>query len=174
MRSIIVTAALLVSLCASATPVPPRGPLFGLAMPSPNSAAMCVVFSGGKAAPGDYVSIIIPARHPRVLQARVGRPLDGACEFGDLMGEVFELVHEPLQIDATDIAVVTDGWWPSIRAAGESVWELPGETSLTLRRCASTEGLHFSAWTAGRRVWHEYFYLGYDVDPTCSEAESAD
>jgi hypothetical protein len=44
--------------------------------------------------------------------------------------------------------------------------------------CAGTEGLHATAWAGAPllspRVWHAYYYLGYDVDPTCSEAEYTD
>jgi hypothetical protein len=46
----------------------------------------------------------------------------------------------------------------------------PGDR-VHVRRCAGTEGLHLTAWQGQRRVWHQYYYLGYDVDPTCTEAE---
>jgi hypothetical protein len=44
------------------------------------------------------------------------------------------------------------------------------------RACTSTEGLHFTIWTGAaltsQRRWHQYQYLGYDVSPTCTPAES--
>jgi hypothetical protein len=50
-----------------------------------------------------------------------------------------------------------------------------GKPPVQFRFCASTEGLHATAWAgvplASTRRWHAYYYLGYDVDPTCSEAE---
>jgi len=53
----------------------------------------------------------------------------------------------------------------------------PGEPPIRFRFCASTEGLHATAWAgtplASSRRWHAYYYLGYDVDPTCMEAEYA-
>ncbi len=46
------------------------------------------------------------------------------------------------------------------------------------RECASLEGVHFTVWTgappAGVRRWHYYYYFGYDVDPTCSDAETSE
>jgi hypothetical protein len=46
------------------------------------------------------------------------------------------------------------------------------------RSCASTEGVHLTVWAGephtGRRIWHAYYYLGYDVEPNCSAAESAE
>ena len=51
----------------------------------------------------------------------------------------------------------------------------PGQPPIRFRVCASTEGLHATAWAgaplASTRRWHSYYYLGYDVDPTCNEAE---
>ena len=45
------------------------------------------------------------------------------------------------------------------------------------RTCASNEGLHLTVWSgrplAGRRRWHRYFYLGYDLVPNCKEADYA-
>jgi hypothetical protein len=50
-----------------------------------------------------------------------------------------------------------------------------GQPPVRFRFCASTEGLHATAWAgvplASKRRWHAYYYLGYDVDPTCTESE---
>ena len=39
-------------------------------------------------------------------------------------------------------------------------------------QCASHEGLHLSivtpGVTAGGRRWHQYFYVPYDLEPSCS------
>jgi len=43
--------------------------------------------------------------------------------------------------------------------------------------CASTEGLHPTVWSGeplrGVNRWTRYYYLGYDVEPTCPELDSA-
>jgi hypothetical protein len=53
----------------------------------------------------------------------------------------------------------------------------PGHQPVRFRVCASTEGLHATAWAGppfvSPRRWHAYYYLGYDVDPTCNESEYA-
>ena len=45
----------------------------------------------------------------------------------------------------------------------------------TFRACTSLEGLHLTLWEGtplrSRRMWHSYFALGYDVEPTCSDAD---
>ena len=47
-----------------------------------------------------------------------------------------------------------------------------------VRSCASTEGLHLTVWAGqplrSRRVWHQYYYLRYDVEPTCQPADYRD
>jgi hypothetical protein len=46
----------------------------------------------------------------------------------------------------------------------------------TFRSCTSTEGVHLTVWAGkpleSRRLWHSYYYLGYDVDPTCTDADT--
>ena len=46
---------------------------------------------------------------------------------------------------------------------------------LSFRSCTSMEGIHFSIWRGepltGTRLWHEYYYLGYDTEPTCKQAD---
>ncbi|MGD0590815.1 MAG: hypothetical protein ABSA44_08460 [Bacteroidota bacterium] len=43
------------------------------------------------------------------------------------------------------------------------------------RLCTSSEGIHLTIWSGkplqGTRRWHRYYYLGYDVEPTCNENE---
>jgi hypothetical protein len=62
------------------------------------------------------------------------------------------------------------------RGRGEVKLDLPGD--VTFRSCSSMEGLHFTAWVGGARnekkIWHRYFYLGYDVEPTCKDATFKD
>lgn len=46
------------------------------------------------------------------------------------------------------------------------------------RVCASREGLHFSVWSGkpleGTRRWRAYYYLGYDVEPDCTDGDYSD
>jgi hypothetical protein len=48
-------------------------------------------------------------------------------------------------------------------------------TSESFRSCTSTEGLHLTVWAEealkSKRLWHEYYYLGYDVVPSCKPAD---
>lgn len=44
------------------------------------------------------------------------------------------------------------------------------------RFCASAEGLHLTVWSGkplqGKPKWHQYYYLGYDVESNCKPSET--
>ena len=46
------------------------------------------------------------------------------------------------------------------------------------RVCTSNEGLHLTVWSGkpltGKRRWHRYFYLHYDVVPSCKKKDYED
>lgn len=54
--------------------------------------------------------------------------------------------------------------------------DLNGDGALkTFRSCTSNEGLHLTVWDEEalktKRLWHEYYYLGYDVESSCKPAD---
>ena len=81
--------------------------------------------------------------------------------------------------DRIGIPVVVLGPVPAPQQRGDTVTIAiePGQPSIHFQACASTEGLHATAWAgpplASPRRWHAYYYLGYDVDPDCKESEYA-
>ena len=52
-----------------------------------------------------------------------------------------------------------------------------GKTPWEFRTCASTEGIHATAWSgkplASTRRWHAYYYLGYDVEANCTGPDTS-
>ena len=40
--------------------------------------------------------------------------------------------------------------------------------------CGSTEGIHFFVREGSKTVWHGYYYLAFDVEPDCREADFED
>ena len=53
----------------------------------------------------------------------------------------------------------------------------PAEKPLTFRACTSSEGVHLTVWSGkplkGKRVWHAYHALGYDVEANCTPKDYA-
>jgi hypothetical protein len=47
----------------------------------------------------------------------------------------------------------------------------------SFRLCTSNEGIHLTVWAGeplkSKRLWHEYYYLGYDVEPNCTKKDYA-
>lgn len=59
---------------------------------------------------------------------------------------------------------------------GEIRADLDGDgVQETFRDCTSYEGVHLTIWSGppleGRRLWHAYFYLGFETEPSCEERD---
>jgi hypothetical protein len=85
--------------------------------------------------------------------------LTGALEEG-LPALALARITKPLALGDSGLAMDLDG---------------DGRTD-AFHSCTSAEGVHLTMWDgappAGRREWHRYVYLGYDLDPTCTEPET--
>lgn len=67
---------------------------------------------------------------------------------------------------------------PVVVQAAALTGDLDGDGAAEhFRMCSSSEGLHLTIWSGeplvGTRRWHFYYFLGYDVEPNCSEADYA-
>lgn len=143
---------------------------------------LCMKLSQGAALPrGTSVTIVVPPPSGAVQMAEV----TGTCEPGP----------DPAVVDGRPVPrqalrLVEGTWTPGVGlgiveappvtvAGGEPSGDLDRDgTPETFTACTSAEGLHLNVWSgnspeARRRRWHGYHYLGYDVEPTCTEAETA-
>jgi hypothetical protein len=152
-------------------------PRFGVAAIS--GTAACLASAGAPLAEGTAVTLVTPEKPQRVHRAVVkGRA--SACttlERAGIGGPYYQVAAAPAEADAP-LAVAILG---AVRAAvvndvAEVTFGATGEP-LTVRSCTSREGVHLTAWRGkpreGRRVWHAYWYLGYDVEPSCTERDMA-
>ena len=64
----------------------------------------------------------------------------------------------------------------SIRPGVVAVRLSAAQPAAQVRTCTSHEGLHLTVWSGAplrsRRLWHQYFYLGYDVEPSCEDRDA--
>jgi hypothetical protein len=66
---------------------------------------------------------------------------------------------------------------PAVRTAGHEVRLHLSDRirEARVRSCTSSEGLHLTLWSGvplrTSRLWHAYWYLGYDVEPDCRPAD---
>jgi hypothetical protein len=144
---------------------------------------MCAALQAADAHVGERVAVIDPNPPQRVRWATLEPDPTGACaawQLGaDLPGQVFVLrIAASTGEDAGFIGIVVRGAKDIAPDRAKVVVRIDGATVLHFLSCTSSEGLHLSAWhspkISGRPFWHSYVYLGYDVEPTCSEAETRD
>ncbi len=127
---------------------------------------------------GTAVQVVRLSSPQTVAEARVlaGRAcLDGAA--GPVQGRLVALDLGEVALEAGEVAIgVVDPPRPVEVHEGQAGVELEGDgVPLRFRACTAAEGLHLTAWSGkpleGPRRWHAYHYLGYDVEPTCREAD---
>jgi len=141
-----------------------------------DSNGACVRLAG--AVEGDELTLVFPLPPQKFVTVRVGRPLETCTALdSNLDGPFFALSPSTgLADDDLWLAIAVPGA-PAAIEDGKVVMELDGKPPReSFRVCPSMEGLHYTIWSGppltGTRLWHDYWYLGYDVDPTCTEAEA--
>ena len=106
------------------------------------------------------------------IQARLAEPCDPANHAdGDA---TYELEIGKLEIGRIYFAVV--GRHSDLRITQNRVTgRLGASDEIAFRSCASMEGLHFLVFAGNglkaKKVWHDYFYVGYDLEPNCKETD---
>ena len=116
--------------------------------------------------------IVLMNDEQRVISGRAGESL-AACGY-DLAAPAQSLyrVNAPALDGNLGIAIFADS--SRVLGAGRTDIDRDGVAE-TYRTCTSAEGVHLTAWAGeplrGRRLWHHYHYVGYDMEPSCSEAE---
>jgi hypothetical protein len=173
-------AAALLAIAATAAHPASRGvPRFGVAVQL--GAVLCVA-GLGSAPPETPVTLIDPTPPQSWLAARVVQAAaDQDCaRLGEylLTPPYLALDHRGPAPEPGTLFVVVAGVATYSLADGAVELRLPAiAQALRFRICASLEGAHLTVWQgeplAGDRLWHEYAYLGYDIEATCSEADHA-
>jgi hypothetical protein len=131
-------------------------------------------------AANDEIVVVDPYEPPKIARAAIVEKVSGDCSQARIYdggGACYKLQAISGKIDEITIAF-------GIAKAPASFAIRRGSVSADLdndrvaehfRVCTSMEGLHLTVWSGrplkGKRQWHRYFYLGYDVEPNCTEAE---
>ncbi len=91
-----------------------------------------------------------------------------------VQGPYYEVVGDPGSQRLPDFAVAIVGRG-EVERIGNAVAVRIGAATVRARSCASSEGVHLTLWAGeplkSQRLWHQYYYLGYDVEPTCQPAD---
>lgn len=125
------------------------------------------------------LSLVDPGSEPSVAQAEVtggGKGCPGVKSKG-MVGYRLRIVKGHVDDNAVLIAAVGD---VAIVVSGNSVIAHIDKDARpeAFRSCTSADGVHLTVWDGaalkGTRLWHAYYYLGQDLEPSCTEQESAD
>jgi hypothetical protein len=140
-----------------------------------------LVIADGGLQPGDEVSIVDLSRPYKVVAATVGKAFDRPCPAArDVMlgGRCYSLSVPPesrLHLGPHIAVAARASRFTAGKDGVEAVLEEGGPPT-TFRVCAAKDGLHFSIWRGaamkGNRVWHCYYDVGFDLEPTCEPGEA--
>jgi hypothetical protein len=129
--------------------------------------------------PGEEVTLVDPKIAQTVLHGTVLRTVATPCgKFSEANSSFYDLRLAkglPLSIAIAVIAPVTS--FKRTEDVVSADLKHDGHQDF-FRYCASSEGLHFTVWSGPSLdsvlQWHQYYYLGYDVEPNCTDREVRD
>ncbi|MBU5636267.1 hypothetical protein KOM00_05925 [Geomonas sp. Red69] len=149
----------------------------GIAEVTPTSGG-CLTIRNPYIRENQKIKLVIAGNQQKVVEKKILKKLKASCSrnpdppagasfysFPAAEGEYFE----------PSIAVV--GFSDGFKIVKDKVRvDLDGDGAAeSFRSCTSNEGLHLTVWAGedlkSKRQWHEYYYLGYDVVPSCKPAD---
>lgn len=176
--------ALLLALCAGCAASEQPAPAFDwdrqLGVVAVTEGAPCLRIANRDLQPGTSLLLVSTDTPQRTRQTQVG------AQATSCPGEspAPDLAFYRLPIAAEDAA---GELWVAVidRVAGNPAADGAVQVDVDLdgtpeqfRGCTSGEGVHLTAWSgaplASPRRWEYYHYLGYDVEPSCVEADYAE
>ena len=151
---------------------------FGMVVSFSDSTG-CMAGSGLRLALGDSVTVLAPELNQplpgRVLQKLRGECIPNQGVFGDSVN-AYALTLEAAPDTEWAPALGVSGAHPAMRIQGNRVlfW-VPGlPDTFIARGCTSMEGFHVFVRSAGRLLYHEYYYVPWSTEPDCTDEDFID
>ena len=141
---------------------------------------LCLTIPNGNIAEGSRIHIVSLYTPQSVAVAIVQRKLSSSCSRNPDTSPndsfySLRLIRGRVELEGVGIAVVNAGNGIRIARGLASVDLNEDGRREYFRVCTSHEGLHLTVWSGrplrGVRRWHWYYYLGYDVEPNCTNKE---
>ena len=153
-------------------------PVFGVASTS-TAGDTCLAMPGQRLTAGSIVTLVEPNRPQSVATAVVEEAVASCKDLETALidGPYYRLSRlSPAPKDRSLWIGVPERVANQKTAAGQISLRLSQQhEDVRIRLCPSREGLHLTAWDGeplkSRRLWHQYYYLGYDVEPSCTEED---
>ena len=176
-----VAALLLLAACQKPHPKPAFNYDIMLGVAIEKARRTCLDIRSQALFPGQPIRLVIPSMPPAVIEAEITRPNSTACASAHqntpgLYYYEFRVVNGTLPNAVPAFALASYQGNLTVTDTGV-IGDLDGDGQPeTFRSCTSSEGVHLTVWKgkplSGLRKWHSYYYLGYDVEPDCTEADT--
>jgi hypothetical protein len=170
---------LLVAAALVATQIVAGEPSIGVAALSPDGQ-LCVAMPEAVLTGGATVTLIQPVSPQSALVATIVRSVP-SCERLEraMIPGPYYLAQgpNPTAAESGRVWLVVSGRLRTRRmGSGALVVQLSmAHPNAQARSCTSREGAHLTVWAGtplkSQRLWHEYYYLGYDVEPSCDDRD---
>jgi hypothetical protein len=163
---------------AAQTPARGIGASIGIAAQD-KDGNLCLALPGPAVKPGEKVTLVGIDRPQRSATIEVGGPLRTCAPLERPMveGPYYSVMAMPASLREEPAVWIALRGTPAVRVSnGTATIRLDASTrAATVRSCTSNEGLHLTVWSGTplttRRLWHQYYYLGFDVEPSCEDAD---
>jgi len=144
---------------------------------------ICLIIPNKALSNGTQLTLVVFSSPQSVIHARIKEKLGKSCSHNPDTGDAS---FYSLQIDKSDryfqtqerqaaaLAVVTTERVVVQHGKATADLDYDGRREF-FRDCTSNEGVHLTVWSGtplrGKRRWHFYYYLGYDVVPSCKRKD---
>ncbi len=141
----------------------------------------CLTIPNANLKKGGKVQIIFTDKPQIVLQAEVVEKLNRKCPSRNTEVDnndsfySLKVSGENIKEYAVAIGLIDSKQIVKVRKGMAGIDVDSDKKNDYFRICTSFEGLHLTVWNSkpliGKRIWHRYYYLGYDVDSNCKEKD---
>jgi hypothetical protein len=146
---------------------------------SSRDGALCLSMPAPALVPGTTVTLIQAAPQPSVLVATISGSAPSCERLAQALipGPYYLAQGTPNAVDSGTVWVALSGRLGTRKLnSGAIVVRLSSSyPAAQVRSCTSHEGVHLTVWAGtplrSQRLWHRYYYLGYDVEPSCDDRD---
>lgn len=144
---------------------------------------VCLAINNPQLPPGSPVSLVVATIPQSVVQAEIVGSAAATCSTSQLQdsgSNTYELrLRSGTLPEVMPVIAVTNSSRPLQKTGRVVSGDLAGNGGREFfRLCNSTEGIHLTVWSGkpltGKRKWHVYYYLGYDMQPNCTSKDTAE
>jgi hypothetical protein len=174
---------LLLLLCHSSMATDETGFRFDsrLGVAIQKSGTTCLHIHNSGLAVGSPLTLVLLGTPQSIVKAEIVGPASDDCPTIDKSDN--NLKHYRIRLFEKNLspstpAIAISGFSGPFKARGKYVRaDIDGDGRPEFFRfCASSEGIHMTVWSGkplrGKRRWHQYYYLGYDIEPNCSPEDT--